>query len=80
MEVKCAVGKKCLYNDKKSMAKGKINPAMKKKIIGKGRKSVAAGSKPKATKSLAPKKTPIKSKSVAVKSAKKPVVAKKSVA
>jgi len=48
MEVKCAVGKKCLYNDKKSMAKGKINAAAKSKIISKGSKSVAAGTKPKA--------------------------------
>jgi len=48
MEVKCAVGKKCLYNDKKSMAKGKINPATKSKIVGKGAsKSVATGTKPK---------------------------------
>lgn len=77
MEVKCAVGKKCLYNDKKSMAKGKINPATKSKIVGKGAsKSVAAGTKPK-SRALAQKKTTVKSKSAAVKSTKKPVVAKK---
>ena len=71
MEVKCAVGKKCLYNDKKSMAKGKINAAAKSKIISKGSKSVTAGTKPKA-KALDQKKS-IKSKSVPVKSTKKPV-------
>lgn len=73
MEVKCAVGKKCLYNDKKSMAKGKINPATKNKIVGS--KSV----KPKVKALAQKKKAVVKSKSVVVKSAKKPL-AKKPVA
>jgi len=73
------VGKKCLYKDKKSMAKGKINPDHKGKIVGRGSKSVAVGSKTK-VKALISKKSPVKgavkSKSVAVKSAKKAVTKK----
>ena len=41
LQLKCAVGQKCAYPDKKSLLKGKLNPAAKKKILSLPKKKTA---------------------------------------